>query len=88
MEGKKAIIKKSKWYKDKRFLVYLIGVFIILIMIASVLNIGSNGEEKQEYNGYVFTKTERGWVTYVDNQAFIFNYLCSTYIFTMFFRKR
>ena len=74
MKTKEAVIKKVKWYKDKRILVYLMGFFIILIMIASVLNIGEK-EEKQKYNNYVFTKTERGWLTYVNNQAIMFNYL-------------
>ena len=60
----------------------IIGIFISLLMVSSIVGyalLSGYGEEnqnqkKQEYNNYVFTKTEEGWQTKVNvagNEIFL-----------------
>ena len=69
--------KQIRWYKNKKILTYIIGLFIVSIMILSVLNIGKNDTDNTEsytYNGFKFIKVSNGWLTYVDNKQLILAY--------------
>lgn len=73
---KKIREKKEKFFSKRRTLTYLIGGFIVLIMVASALNMwGGEKEETYDYHGLKFVKTEQGfWVAYKGNQKIILNY--------------
>src|SRR4030042_915155 len=66
---KKIREKKEPFFSKKRTLTYGIGGFIILLMVASALNMSGEEEEKYEYHGLKFIQTEQGiWMAYKDNQ--------------------
>ena len=66
---KKIREKKEPFFSKKRTLTYAIGGFIILLMVASALNMNSEEEEKYDYHGLKFVQTEQGiWAAYKDNQ--------------------
>ncbi|MEW6063541.1 MAG: hypothetical protein AB1571_04195 [Nanoarchaeota archaeon] len=66
--------EKLKWYKNKKILTSLVGIFIILIMVGSYLNVKDNSEQRLNYNGYNFVKTDKGWLAYIGNNAFLFSF--------------
>jgi hypothetical protein len=66
--------RKSNIFSSKRIFIYLMGAFIILIMVASVININKNSVEKYKYKGNKFTKTDQGWLTYKDDKAVLLSY--------------
>lgn len=73
---KKIIEKKEKFFSKKRTLTYLMGSFIIMLMIASALNMWK-GEKTEEYNynGLKFVKTEQGlWAAYKGNKQIVLTY--------------
>src|SRR3989338_9675986 len=54
----------------KKYWVYLLGGLILLLMVASALNLGydsGDGQDRYEYNGYSFGLTGQSWVTYLEN---------------------
>jgi hypothetical protein len=52
-----------------------IGIFIVFLMISSTLGLIYGSDTKESYNGYSFTLTDGGWVVFVNNQYWDFNYL-------------
>jgi len=58
--------KKIPFYKKKQFFTYLVGVFIISLMVFSLISIG-DPEEKVEYNGLKFVETENGFLSYLES---------------------
>lgn len=58
--------KKQKSNKTRLFL----PIFIALIMITSILGFmhSPDTEQQYKYNGHLFTQTDKGWVTYVNNR--------------------
>jgi len=70
MKKKKVLEKKEKFFSKKRTMTYLMGSFIILLMIASGLNMWKGDtQETYTYNGLKFVKTEQGfWVAYKGQQ--------------------
>ncbi|MDP3919140.1 MAG: hypothetical protein Q8Q35_04545 [Nanoarchaeota archaeon] len=58
--------KKIPFYKKKQFFTVLIGVFFIMLMALSAINIGLNNEEEEQevivYNGLEFVYNN-GWET-------------------------
>jgi len=75
--GKSLQRKKEqvRWYKNKKFLISLVGIFIILVMVGSYLNVGGDNEKRVNYGGYNFIKTDKGWMTYIGNSAFLFSFM-------------
>lgn len=66
---------KESLFSKKRMLIYAIGGFIILIMVASALNMNSEKEEKYDYHGLKFVKTEQGiWTAYKGNEQITLMY--------------
>lgn len=66
---KKIREKKEPFFSKKRTLTYAIGGFIILLMVASALNMRSEKEEKYDYHGLKFVQTEQGiWAAYKGNE--------------------
>ncbi len=61
--------KKESFFKSKRFISILMGLFIISIMVFSILYYGldNTGQEKIEYKGLTFTQTSLGWQTYTNS---------------------
>jgi len=57
----------------------IIGVFIVILMIGSVLALFATpyGETtaKAKYNGFDFVRTQKGWTTWLGNQPVSFAYL-------------
>jgi len=70
MEPKPIYEKKKPLWKNKRFTTSLMGGFIIMIMVTSILGLWAEqkGEDKYEYKGIKFVKTDYGWLGYKDNQ--------------------
>ena len=61
--------------KDRKGII--LTLFIAFIMITSVLGFvfsGDNNQSSVEYNGYTFTRTDNGWVSYIWDQYFYFTY--------------
>ncbi|MFH1971931.1 MAG: hypothetical protein ABIJ18_00460 [archaeon] len=58
--------KKIPIYKRKEFFTYLVGIFIISLMVLSLVSMG-NTEEKIEYNGLKFVETENGFISYLES---------------------
>lgn len=72
MKKKEVKEKRESIWKNKKFLTSILGLFLIAIMIGSGLSMwGEDSETKTEYNGYKFTQTESGWMTYKDNQQIV-----------------
>ena len=72
---KKIREKKESLFSKKRMLIYAIGGFIILIMVASALNMQGTKEEKYNYHGLKFVKTEQGvWTAYKGDQQITLMY--------------
>ncbi len=73
---KKKLKPKRKEVSKQRILTYSMGGFIILLMVASAMNMWK-GDQQETYNykGIKFTKTEQGfWVGYNGNQRIVLNY--------------
>ena len=70
MEPKQAHAKKEPFWKSKKLITSLMGGFIILIMVTSILGLWAEqkGEDKYEYKGIKFTDTDYGWIGYKDSQ--------------------
>lgn len=70
------MIKTIPWYKNKKFLVSLIGIFIIGLMVLSTLNIieTQDNTNKLKYKNYVFTKQNDQWISYINNKPIAFKY--------------
>lgn len=70
MDSKPAYEKKKPIWKSKKFTTSLMGGFIMLIMVTSILGLWAEqkGEDKYEYKGIKFAKTDYGWLGYKDNQ--------------------
>jgi hypothetical protein len=61
-------VKKVPFYKKKQFFTILIGLFFIMLMALSAVNIGmQNEEEKLEYGDLEFVQTSSGWRAYLDD---------------------
>ncbi len=75
---KKKIIQeeKEKIFSKKRTLTYFIGGFIIMLMVASALDMwNGEEEEKYDYHGLKFVKTEDGlWLAYKEKQQIVLQY--------------
>jgi len=67
MKQSKYAGKKIPFYKKKQFLTYLIGIFIISIMVFSLISMGDNSGENIEYNNLKFTETTQGFLAYDDD---------------------
>jgi len=63
MKKSKYIGKKKPFYKNKQFFTYLIGIFIIMLMVLSVINLDSD-DESIEYNNLKFASSSNGYLTY------------------------
>lgn len=70
------IQKKIKWYNNKKFLVSLIGVFIIGLMILSSLNVFETKDTTNtlKYKNYIFYKQTDQWISTINNQQISFFY--------------
>jgi len=68
------MIKQVPWYKNKKFLVSLMGIFIIGLMVLSSLNIfkEENSNKKIEYKNHIFYKQENQWITYINDKPVSF----------------
>ncbi|MSR86360.1 hypothetical protein EXS74_03110 [Candidatus Woesearchaeota archaeon] len=60
--------KKESFWKSKKFLTLLMGLFIISIMVFSVLYYGLDRTDQKEveYKGLTFTETSVGWQAYTE----------------------
>lgn len=76
MKKKKITEKKESLFSKKRTLTYFMGGFIIMIMIASALNMWKGEkEETYDYHGLKFIKTEQGfWAAYKGQQQIVLTY--------------
>lgn len=76
MKKKNIKEKKEPIFSKKRTLTYLMGGFIILLMVASALNMWKGEkEENYDYHGLKFVKTEQGlWVAYKGKQQIVLPY--------------
>jgi hypothetical protein len=65
MKNPRYISKKIPFYKKKQFFTIIIGVFFIMLMALSAVDIGSPDNDQQqntvEYNGIEFASTDLGW---------------------------
>ena len=52
-------------------------LMIVFLMVSSTIGFMYGGSEdtREKYNGFTFTKTTQGWLTYIGGQKFIFQYL-------------
>ena len=76
MKKKNIAEKKEKFFSKKRILTYMMGSFIILLMVASALNMWKGDKiEKYDYQGLKFTRTDQGlWAAYKGNQQVVLAY--------------
>jgi hypothetical protein len=65
--------KKPPFFLRREFM----GIFIAIIMLASVLAVFTNTETEKtkEYNGHTFYTINQGWFTYINGQRMGFQYL-------------
>lgn len=68
MRESKYVIKKTPIHKRKQLYIYLIGVFIISIMVFSVINLNSETEKIIEYNGLKFIETSSSYIANKENR--------------------
>jgi len=70
MKKKQIKEKKESLFSKKRTLTYVLGGFIIMLMVASGLNMWKGEkEETYDYHGLKFLKTEQGiWAAYKGNE--------------------
>lgn len=61
--------KRVSLFKNKKFYTILIGLFIIMIMVLSVMDVWTSSEESYVYHGVKFVNTESGWVGYAGNNV-------------------
>lgn len=68
------MIKHTPWYKNKKFLVSIIGIFIIGIMVLSSVNIfrEEDASKKIKYNDRIFYKQDTQWMTYINDKPVLF----------------
>ncbi|MBI2667961.1 hypothetical protein HYX17_04310 [Candidatus Woesearchaeota archaeon] len=70
--------KGNKWYKDKKNLTIILGIFIIGTMILSTFGYSSFSgftsadANYYDYNEYKFIETNQGWSTYINNNQVVF----------------
>ncbi|MBT3985341.1 hypothetical protein HOD38_01310 [archaeon] len=58
--------KRKSIFKRKELYTYLVGIFIIMLMVLSVVNLNSDEPEQVEYNGLTFVATESGFLAYTE----------------------
>jgi hypothetical protein len=68
MKKSKHIGKKKPFYKKKQFFTYLIGIFIIMLMVLSVVSLDSNEDEAIEYNDLKFVASASGYLAYTEDK--------------------
>ena len=67
MKNSYTFVKKVPFYKKKQFFTILIGLFFIMLMALSAVNIGMNNEEETiEYGDLEFVQTSSGWKAYLE----------------------
>ncbi|MBI2663170.1 hypothetical protein HYX15_01415 [Candidatus Woesearchaeota archaeon] len=76
---KPSIIRRdnAKFYRNKKTLTIILGLFIIGTMVLSMFAYSgsySSGENYYDYNGYKFIQTENGFLTYIDKNPIEFNF--------------
>lgn len=62
--------KGTSFFKSKKFLTYLIGFFIIMIMVLSAMDLWQGSKESYVYHNVKFTKSDEQtgfWVAYVNS---------------------
>ncbi|MFH1211047.1 MAG: hypothetical protein V1645_03965 [archaeon] len=57
--------KGSSFFSSKKFLTILIGLFIIMIMVLSVLDLWRGSDGTSKYGNTEFTQDNSGWIGYV-----------------------
>ncbi len=64
MKKRKYFGKKKSIFRRKELYTYLIGIFIIMLMVLSVVNLNSDEEEQIEYGELTFVPTNSGYLAY------------------------
>lgn len=70
---KKRIIeeKKEGFFSKRKIFMYLVGIFLIVLMVGSVLNTSGEETEVYEHKGVKFNKIEGGWIGYLGEQPIV-----------------
>lgn len=70
------MITKVPLYKNKKFLVSLMGIFIIGLMILSSLNIFKTEDSSKQikYKDRIFYSQGGQWITYINDKPIVFSY--------------
>lgn len=66
--------KGTSFFKSKKFLTVLIGIFIIMLMVMSVLDLWKGTEDSYDYHGVEFARGDNGWSAYISNNFVVLPY--------------
>jgi len=66
VKSSKTIVKRVAFYKNKKVLTSLVGVFLIVLMMLSAVQLGDE-DETVSYNGLEFVQANNGWQTYTND---------------------
>ncbi len=66
--------KSISFFKSKKFLTSLIGIFIILLMVLSALDLWKGSGESYVYHGTKFSKEDLGWSAYIGSNKVTLSY--------------
>jgi len=66
--------KGSSFFKSKKFLTYLIGIFIIMIMVLSAMDLWQGSGESSVYHNVKFSKEDAGWSAYINSNKVLLSY--------------
>jgi len=70
---KKRVIgeKKKRIFTKQKVIMYLIGGFLIILMVGGAINMDGEESEAYEYNGVEFTLTNIGWLGYKGDKQIV-----------------
>jgi hypothetical protein len=71
MKKNKKYVKKIPFYKKKKFINYMLGLFIIVVMVGGGVGLWGETEEKVSYNDIDFVQTNYGWLAYMGDSSVI-----------------
>ncbi len=71
MKRSRKFVRKIPFYKKKSFVNYVLGIFIIVVMVGGGVGLWGESEEKVSYGEVDFVQSNYGWLSYIGDSTVI-----------------
>ena len=71
MKQSRKFVKKIPFYKKQKFINYVLGMFIIVVMVGGGVGLWGESEEKVAYGDTEFVQSNYGWLAYYSDSSVI-----------------